>query len=65
MSREADLEAELTELDPDVKVQATKQADGSRIVVEVNGETYRLSIGRGRSVLLNYLLNGRATPPSP
>jgi hypothetical protein len=65
MSRKADLEAELSELDADAKVQATTEADGSRIVVEVNGETYRLSIGPGRSVLLNYLLNQRAAPPSP
>jgi hypothetical protein len=62
MSRENDIEAELSELDPDATVEATTEADGSRIVVEVNGETYRLSIGKGRSVLMNYLLNGRATP---
>jgi hypothetical protein len=58
MSREADIEAVLSRLDPDATVQETPEADGSRVVVEVNGQTYRLSIGAGRSVLMNYLLNG-------
>jgi hypothetical protein len=65
MSREADIEAELSEFDPDAAVQATTEADGSRIVVEVNGETYRLSIGPGRSVLMNYLLKLTGGPRRP
>jgi hypothetical protein len=61
MSREADIEAVLSHLDPDVKVQATPEPDGSRIVVEVNGQTYWFSIGKGRSALVNYLLTGHPT----
>jgi hypothetical protein len=61
MSREADIEAVLSYVDPDVKVQATKEPDGSRIVVEVNGQAHRFSIGKGRSTLLNYLLTGHVT----
>lgn len=61
MSSEADIEAVLSHLYPDVKVQATPEADGSRIVVEVNGQAYRFSVGPGRSALVNYLLTGYAT----
>ena len=61
MSREADIEAALAHTDPDVKVQATPEPDGSRIIVEVNGQTHRFSVGKGRSALLNYLLTGHAT----
>jgi hypothetical protein len=60
MSREADIEAVLSHFDPDVTVQATTEPDGSRIVVEVNGQTHWFSIGKGRSALLNYLLTGHA-----
>lgn len=60
MSREADIKAVLSHLDPDVKVQATAEPDGSRIV-EVNGQTHRFSIGKGRSALVNYLLTGHPT----
>jgi hypothetical protein len=58
MSREADIEAVLSHFDPDVTVQVTAEPDGSRIVMEVNGQTHRFSIGKGRSALLNYLLTG-------
>jgi hypothetical protein len=61
MSREADIEAVLSYVDPDVKVQATSEPDGSRIVVEVSGGIHRFSIGEGPSALLNYLLTGHAT----
>jgi hypothetical protein len=61
MSREAGIEAVLSHLDPDVKVQATPDPDGSRIVVEIDGQTHRFSIGNGRSALLNCLLTGHAT----
>jgi hypothetical protein len=61
MSRETDIEAALSYLDPDVKVQAMPEPDGSRIVVEVNGQTHRFSVGKGRSALVNYLLTGHAT----
>lgn len=61
MSRESDIEAALSYLDPDVEAQATKEPDGCRIVVEAGGQMYRFSVGRGRSALLNYLLTGHAT----
>jgi hypothetical protein len=61
MSRASDIEAALSHVDPDVKVEATPGPDGSRIVVEINGQTHRLSISKGRSLLLNYLLTGSAT----
>lgn len=61
MSREADIAAVLSHADPDVKVEATPEPEGSRIVVEVAGQTYRFSIGRGRSALVNFLLTGHAT----
>jgi hypothetical protein len=50
MSREADIEAALSYFDADVKVQAAPELDGSRIVVEVNGQTHRFaSSGSGRA----------------
>jgi hypothetical protein len=58
VSREADIEAVLSYVDDDVKVQATPEPEGSRSVVEVSGQTHRFSIGKGRSALLNYLLTG-------
>jgi hypothetical protein len=61
MSREADIEAVLSRFDPGATVRATREADGSRIVVEVSGQTYRFSVGKGRSALVNYLLTGYAT----
>jgi hypothetical protein len=61
MSREADIEAVLSNVAPDVKVEATPEPDGSRITVEVDGVTHRFSVGRGRSALLNFLLTGHAT----
>jgi hypothetical protein len=56
MSREAELAALLSHVVPDASVQAISELDGSRIVVEVDGLTYRFSIGQGRSALMNYLL---------
>ena len=61
MSREADIEAVLSHLDPDVKVQVTPEPDGSRIVVEIGGQTHWFSIGKGPSALLNHLLTGYPT----
>jgi hypothetical protein len=61
MSREADIEAVLSHADPNVKVQATPEPDGSRIVVEIGGQTCRFSVGKGRSALLNFLLTGHVT----
>ncbi len=61
MSRESDIEAVLSHTDPGVTVEATPEPDGSRIVVEVNGQVYRFSVGKGRSALVNYLLTGYAT----
>ena len=61
MSRETDIEAALSHFDPDVKVQVTPEPDGSRIIVEVNGQTHRFSVGKGRSALVSYLLTGHAT----
>jgi hypothetical protein len=61
VSREADIEAVLSYVGHDVKVHATPEPDGSRIVVEVSGQTHWFSIGKGRSALLNYLLTGHAT----
>jgi hypothetical protein len=61
MSREADIEAVLSHFDPDVRVEATAEPDGSRIVVEVNGQAHRFSVGKGSSALVNYLLTGYAT----
>jgi hypothetical protein len=58
MSREQDIEAVLSHADPSANVEATPEPDGARIVVEVNGQTHRFSIGPGRSALLNYLLTG-------
>lgn len=46
MSRDADIEAVLSYIDPDVKTQATPDPDGCRIIVEVNGQTHRFSIGK-------------------
>jgi hypothetical protein len=62
MSWEADIEAVLSHFDPDVMVQATQEADGSRIIVEVSGQTHRFSVGKGRSARVNSLLTGYATP---
>jgi hypothetical protein len=56
-----DIQAALSRLDPGAKVEATPEADGSRIVVEVNGHTHRFSVGSGESALLNYLLTGYVT----
>jgi hypothetical protein len=56
-----DIQAALSRLDPGAKVEATLEADGSRIVVEVNGHTHRFSVGSGESALLNYLLTGYVT----
>jgi hypothetical protein len=61
MSREADIKAALSSVDPAVKVQVTPEPDGARIVVEIGGRTHWLSIGTGRSPLLNFLLTGSAT----
>jgi hypothetical protein len=58
MSREAEIEAVLSHIAPGASVQATPEPDGSRIVVEVGGLTYRFSVGKGRSALVNYLLTG-------
>ena len=60
MSREAEIKAVLSHIDPGVKVEVTPENGGARIVVEVNGQTHRFSIGKGRSALLNYLLTGHA-----
>jgi len=60
MSLAADIEAVLSHLDPEVKVHATAEKDGTRIVVEVGGQTHWFSIGQGQSVLVNYLLTGSA-----
>ena len=57
-SREADIEAALSHGDPDVHVEATPEPDGSRIVVEVDGVTYRFSVGPGRSALVTFLITG-------
>jgi hypothetical protein len=59
MSREADIKAVLSNVAPDAKVEATPEPDGSQIVIEVDGQTHRFSVGRGNSPLLNYLLTGR------
>jgi hypothetical protein len=61
MSSAADIEAVLSYSDPDVKVTAKSECDGSRIVVEATGQTSWFSIGTGPSALLNILLTGRAT----
>jgi hypothetical protein len=61
MSRAADIKAVLSHLDPDVKVQATPEKDGMRIVVEFGGQTHWFSIGTGQSALVNYLLTGYPT----
>jgi len=61
VSREADIEAVLSHLDPDVKVQVTPEPDGSRIVVEIGGQTHWFSIGKGPSALLNHILTGYPT----
>jgi hypothetical protein len=61
MSREADIQAALSLIDPDVRVHAIPDADGCRIVVEINGHTHWLSVGHGRSALVNYLLTGCLT----
>jgi hypothetical protein len=64
MSREADIEAVLSHSVPGVKVQATPEADGSRIVVEAGGQTHWFSVRKGRSALMNYLLTGSPGPAS-
>lgn len=61
MSREAEIVAVLSHMDADARVEATPEPDGSRITVEVDGQTYRFSVGKGRSALVNYLLTGYAT----
>jgi hypothetical protein len=61
MSREADIAATLSYLDPHVHVEDTSEPDGARITVETGGQTYRFSISKRRSLLLNYLLTGHAT----
>jgi hypothetical protein len=58
MSMAADIEAVLSHLDPGVKVQATAEQDGTRIVVEIGGQTHWFSVGEGHSALVNYLLTG-------
>ena len=58
---QADIEAVLSHLDRDVTVEATREPDGFRIIVEIGGQMHRFSIGPGRSALLNYLLTGYAT----
>jgi hypothetical protein len=58
MSREADIEAVLSNLDPNVNVEATPEPDGSRITVEIDGQIHRFSVGKGRSPLVNFLLTG-------
>jgi hypothetical protein len=60
-SREADIKAVLSYYDPGVTVQSTPEADGSRIVVEIGGQTHWFSVGKGQSALVNYLLTGYAT----
>jgi hypothetical protein len=40
MSREADIQAALSFIGPDAEVHAIPDADGCRIVVEVNGHTH-------------------------
>jgi hypothetical protein len=57
MTREAKIAAVLSEI-PGADVEATTQPDGSQIVIEVDGQTYRLSVGPGRSALVDYLLTG-------
>jgi hypothetical protein len=59
MSRESAIEAVLSHIAPGTSVQAIPEPDGWRIVVEVSGVAHRLSIGKGRSALLNYLLTGQ------
>jgi hypothetical protein len=63
VSREADIEAVLSQADPDAKVTATRDEDGSgsRITVEAVGQVHRFSIGPGRSALLDFLLTGYVT----
>ena len=58
MSREEEIVAALSGMAPDVKVEATPEPDGSQIVVEADGMTYRFSVGKGRSALVNFLLTG-------
>jgi hypothetical protein len=65
MSRESDIKAVLSHLNPDAKVQVIPEPDGSRIVVETGGRKHWLSIGKGRSPLLNYLLTGSPTSDPP
>ena len=61
MSWEAEIRAALSLIDPDAEVHAIPDADGCRIVVEVNGHTHWLSVGHGRSALVSYLLTGYLT----
>lgn len=61
MSTAAEIEAVLSYADPDVKVWARPEADGSRIVVEMGGQTSWFSVGNGPSALVNVLLTGHAT----
>jgi hypothetical protein len=61
MSREANIAAALSYLDPDVHVEDTREPDGARITVETGGQAYRFSIRKRRSLLLRYLLTGHAT----
>ena len=61
MTREADIEAALSHIAPDASVQAIPEPDGARIVVETGGQTYRFSVGPGRSAPVNFLLTGHAT----
>jgi hypothetical protein len=53
----------LSQADPDAKVTATRDEDGSgsRITVEAGGQVHRFSIGPGRSALLAMLLAGYPT----
>ncbi len=61
MSTAADIAAVLSYPGLDVKVRATPEPDGSRIVVETGGQTTWFSIGTGPSALVNFLLTSRAT----
>lgn len=60
MTREAEIAAVLSEI-PGADVEATAQPDGAQIVIEVDGQVHRFSVGKGRSALVNYLLTGHVS----
>jgi hypothetical protein len=50
----------LSERFPQGKVTVTAEEDGAQVVIEMPDQDHRWSLGDGPSVLLNYLLTGRA-----